>query len=210
IDYDELVSSARPEAPSPRPDETDIAWQLYTSGTTGRPKGAMLSHRSLMAAIYNSVISYEITSDDRYLMCFPMCHVAGYTIPLNQLVGGEVVLMQAFDAEQLMAAIERYGVTATGLAPTMMTFLLQHPKINDYDLSSLRSIAYGAAAMPVAVLKEAIDRFGPVVYSGFGMTELGGNVLQHSKAVHVRAIEGEEDLLAACGVPMPLAAVRVV
>jgi len=91
-----------------------------------------------------------------------------------------------------------------------MNFLLQHPKIDEYDLSSLRSIGYGAAAMPVEVLKAAIKRFGPVVWSGFGMTELGGNVLVHPIAAHIRAINGEEHLLAACGVPMALAVVKVV
>jgi acyl-CoA synthetase (AMP-forming)/AMP-acid ligase II len=92
----------------------------------------------------------------------------------------------------------------------MMTVLLQHPKIDEFNLSNLTSIGYGAAAMPVEVLKRAIERFGPVVWSGFGMTELGGNVLTHPIAAHVRAVNGEEHLLAACGVPMTFAVARVV
>ena len=209
VDYDDLIAAARPEPPNPRPGEDDIAWQIYTSGTTGRPKGAMLSHRNLFMAVLNSIASYDPLPDDRYLMPFPVCHVAGYSIPMNHLMGAVVVLMKAYEAEAFMQAIERHAITTTALAPTMFTFLLQHPRIDDYDLSSLRSIAYGAAAMPVAVLKEALDRFGPVVYSGFGMTELAGNVLVHPKAAHSRAIGGDEHLLAACGVPMPLAVVRV-
>ena len=90
----------------------------------------------------------------------------------------------------------------------MLNFLLQHPKIDEYDLSTLRNIGYGAAAMPVEVLKAAIDRFGPIVYSGFGMTELGGNVLTFTKEAHIRAINGEEHLLASCGMPMCLADVQ--
>jgi acyl-CoA synthetase (AMP-forming)/AMP-acid ligase II len=96
------------------------------------------------------------------------------------------------------------------MAPTMLNFLLQHPKIDDYDLATITSLGYGAAAMPVEVLKAAIKRFGPVVYSGFGMTELGGNVLTHPKDAHLRAINGEEHLLASCGTPMCLADVIVV
>ena len=92
----------------------------------------------------------------------------------------------------------------------MMVVLLQHPQIDEYDLSTLTKIGYGAAAMPVEVLKSAIDRFGPVVWSGFGMTELGGNVLTHPISAHVRAVNGEEHLLAACGVPMTFAAAQVV
>ena len=170
----------------------------------------MLSHRNLFMSVLNSIASYDPSPDDRYLMPFPVCHVAGYSIPMNHLMGAVVVLMKAYEAEAFMQAIERQAITTTALAPTMFTFLLQHPRIDDYDLSSLRSIAYGAAAMPVAVLKEALDRFGPVVYSGFGMTELAGNVLVHPKAAHIRATGGDEHLLAACGMPMPLAVVRVV
>jgi acyl-CoA synthetase (AMP-forming)/AMP-acid ligase II len=120
------------------------------------------------------------------------------------------VLMKAYEPELFMQLVEHHGITSSALAPTMLNFLLQHPKIDDYDLSTLRNIGYGAAAMPVEVLKTAIERFGPIVYSGFGMTELGGNVLVHSKEVHIRAINGEEHLLAACGTPMCLADVKVV
>jgi acyl-CoA synthetase (AMP-forming)/AMP-acid ligase II len=92
----------------------------------------------------------------------------------------------------------------------MLNFILQHPKVNEYSLATLRSIGYGAAAMPVEVLRAAIARFGPIVYSGFGMTELGGNVLTFPKAAHVRATQGDEHLLASCGTPMCLADVMVV
>jgi acyl-CoA synthetase (AMP-forming)/AMP-acid ligase II len=87
---------------------------------------------------------------------------------MNHLLGAQVVLMEAYEAEAFMQAIERHSITTTALAPTMFTFLLQHPKIDDYDLSSIRSIAYGAAAMPVAVLKEALHRFGRWCTPGSG------------------------------------------
>ena len=156
------------------------------------------------------MIEYQPQPDERNLLAFPLCHVAGYTVPLMHLRGGLVVLMKAYEPELFMQLVERHAITSTALAPTMLNFLLQHPKIDDYDLSTLRNIGYGAAAMPVEVLKAAIDRFGPIVYSGFGMTELGGNVLVHSKEAHIRAINGEEHLLAACGTPMCLADVKVV
>ncbi len=109
-----------------------------------------------------------------------------------------------------MQLVDEHGITGTALAPTMLNFLLQHPKIHDYDLSTLRSIGYGAAAMPVEVLRPPSIASVPIVYSGFGMTELGGNVLTFPKAAHVRAIKGEEHLLASCGTPMCLANVKVV
>jgi acyl-CoA synthetase (AMP-forming)/AMP-acid ligase II len=169
----------------------------------------MLTHRNLVAAVVESGIEYQPQPDERNLLAFPLCHVAGYTVPLMHLRGGLVVLMKAYEPELFMQLVERHAITSSALAPTMLNFLLQHPKIDDYDLSTLRNIGYGAAAMPVEVLKAAIERFGPIVYSGFGMTELGGNVLTHPKDMHVRAIKGDEYLLASCGTPMFLAEVIV-
>jgi acyl-CoA synthetase (AMP-forming)/AMP-acid ligase II len=210
IPYDELVVAGATTPPPVEVDEDDTAWLIYTSGTTGFPKGAMLTHRNLVAAVLESVIEYQPQPGERNLLAFPLCHVAGYTVPLMHVRGGLVVLMKAYEPELFMQLVERHGITSTGLAPTMLNFLLQHPRIDDHDLSTLRNIGYGAAAMPVEVLKTAIERFGPIVYSGFGMTELGGNVLVHSKEAHIRAINGEEHLLAACGTPMCLADVKVV
>ena len=209
-DYDDVVGAASPEPPRLTVDEDSTAWLLYTSGTTGFPKGAMITHRSLMVAVLASVIEYEPRPDERNLVAFPLCHVAGYTVPVNHFRGGRVVLTPMFEPEMWMRLVDEQGITATALAPTMLNMVLQQPKLREFDLSTLRSIGYGAAAMPVEVLRAGIERFGPIVYSGFGMTELGGNVLTFPKADHVRAINGEEHLLASCGTPMCLADVRVV
>ena len=208
-DYDDFVGAGSAQRPEVEVDEDSTAWLIYTSGTTGFPKGAMLTHRNLVMAAVESVVEYQPVPDERNLVAFPLCHVAGYTVPVTQLRGGRVVLMPAFEPELWMQIVDRHGITGTAMAPTMMNMLLQHPKINEYKLDTLTGLGYGAAAMPVEVLKAAINRFGPIVYSGFGMTELGGNVLTHPKDVHLRATHGEEHLLAACGKPMCLAEVIV-
>jgi acyl-CoA synthetase (AMP-forming)/AMP-acid ligase II len=208
--YGDLVGAAAAVEPDVEVDQDSTAWLLYTSGTTGFPKGAMLTHRNLLVAIYESVIEYEPQSDERTLVAFPLCHVSGYSVPVTHARGGLIVLTPMFEPESWMQLVDEHGITSTALAPTMFNFILHHPKVNDYELTSLRSIGYGAAAMPVEVLRAAIKRFGPIVYSGFGMTELGGNVLTFPKADHVRAVNGEEHLLASCGTPMCLADVRVV
>ena len=210
VDYEDFVRAGQASTPRVAVDEDDTAWLIYTSGTTGFPKGAMLTHRGLVAAAIESVIEYQPGPDERALMAFPLCHVAGYSVTVNMVRGGLVVLMRAYEPELWMRMVDEYGITSGALAPTMVNFLLQHPRIGSYRLDSLTGLGYGAAAMPVEVLKAAIDRFGPIVYSGFGMTELGGNVLNHPKTVHERAIGGEEHLLAACGQPMCLADVKVV
>jgi acyl-CoA synthetase (AMP-forming)/AMP-acid ligase II len=208
--YSDLVGSAAAVEPDVDVDEDATAWLLYTSGTTGFPKGAMLTHRNLTVAVLESVIEYEPQPDERTLVAFPLCHVSGYSVPVTHTRGGQIVLTPMFEPEAWMKLVDEHGITGTALAPTMFNFILQHPKVNEYKLTSLRAIGYGAAAMPVEVLRAAIARFGPIVYSGFGMTELGGNVLKFPKADHVRAVNGEEHLLASCGTPMCLADVRVV
>ena len=208
--YSDLVGSASTEQPGIVVDEDSTAWLLYTSGTTGFPKGAMLTHRNLIVAALNSVIEYEPQPDERNLVAFPLCHVSGYTVPVTHFRGGRIVLNPMFEPELWMQMVDKHQITGTAMAPTMLNFILQHPKINDYDLGSLTGIGYGAAAMPVEILRAAINRFGPIVYSGFGMTEVGGNVLTFPRHAHERAVNGDEHLLASCGTPMVLADVKVV
>ena len=208
--YADVIGSASADEPPQDVDEDSTAWLLYTSGTTGFPKGAMLTHRNLTVAALNSVIEYEPQPDERNLVAFPLCHVSGYTVPLTHIRGGRIVLTPLFEPELWMQLVDRHQITGTAMAPTMLNMVLMHPKLNEYSLATLRGIGYGAAAMPVEVLRAAINRFGPIVYSGFGMTELGGNVLTFPKSAHVRAINGEEHLLSSCGTPMCLADVKVV
>ncbi len=208
--YADVIGSASADEPPRDFDEDETAWLLYTSGTTGFPKGAMLTHRNLTAAMLESVIEYEPQPDERNLIAFPLCHVSGYAVPLTHVRGGRIVLTPMFEPELWMQLVDRHEITGTSMAPTMLNMILSHPKVEEYKLDSLRGIGYGAAAMPVEVLRAAIDRFGPIVYSGFGMTELGGNVLTFPKQAHVRAVEGDDYLLASCGTPMCLADVKVV
>ena len=208
--YEELLGAASAEETPRDISDDETAWLLYTSGTTGRPKGAQLTHRNLMTALIQSAIAYEPKLDTVFLNAMPLCHVAGYLTPLHQFHGGTVLMMSGWDPEEWLRLVETHRVTSGGFAPTMMQMLLAHPKINDYDLSSLEWMGYGASKIPVDVLRRTIERFGPVVYAGMGMTELGGNLLTLDKETHIRAANGEEYLLDAVGKPMSLVDVRVV
>ena len=137
----------------------------------------MLTHRNLTAAMLESVIEYEPQPDERNLVAFPLCHVAGYAVRVTHMRGGRIVLTPMFEPELWMQLVDEHGITGTAMAPTMLNMVLQHPKIDEYTLDSLRSIGYGAAAMPVEVLRAAIERFGPIVYSG----------LRHDRARRQRA-----------------------
>jgi acyl-CoA synthetase (AMP-forming)/AMP-acid ligase II len=207
--FEEFLDSA---VPAVREDltEDEIAWVIYTSGTTGFPKGAMLSHKNILTAVISLMVEAEPRPREHSLVAFPLCHVAGFTVPASHLRGGMVILAPSFDPVGWMELVDRFEVTGTSMAPTMLDMVLRHPDVNRYSLSSLETVGYGASAMPVELLRRAIERFGPILQSGFGMTELSGNVLIFRKQHHLRAVEGEENLLASCGVPMSLADVKVV
>lgn len=215
LGFDALLASGEPTPPPVTVRDDDLAWLLYTSGTTGLPKGAMLSHRNVIGAVMNALVSWdrdegEVTQPV-YMLTFPMYHVAGYALLIQHLRAQPVVLMQSFDPETLFATIERHGVTATSAAPTMIAMLLDHPSMERYDLSSLRNMGYGASAMPAAVLLRARERWPNVRFAtGFGMTELAGNVMVLTAEEHDRALDEGLPVLNSVGRQMLLSQVRVV
>ena len=211
VEYEEFLDGAPSTPPALDISEADLAWLIYTSGTTGPPKGAMLSHRNLVAAVCNSVMAWEREDSGVTLMPWPLCHVAGYGMLVNHTTGRPVVLMRGYEPEAFLTDIEQHGITDISVAPTMLSMLLRHPAIDRFDLSSVRRVGYGAAPMPLEVLRQGMARFaGARFFTGFGMTELGGNVLYQTADAHLRALAGEPELLASVGQPMPLGAVRVV
>ncbi|MFM7536660.1 MAG: acyl-CoA synthetase [Acidimicrobiales bacterium] len=209
--FDEVVGAAPADPPTEAVDPGSMAWLIYTSGTTGMPKGAMLSHRSLLAAVCNTAIGWDSGAHEVALFPWPLCHVAGYSILGSHLKGNPVVLMRAYEPEAFLAHIERFGVTSTSLAPTMLNMLLDHPTFDRYDTSSVRRIGYGAAAMPAEVLRRAMGRFPHAGFgTGFGMTELSGNVFHLNADAHRRALEDDSEVLRSVGRQLPLSCVRIV
>ncbi|HEY4095966.1 MAG TPA: long-chain-fatty-acid--CoA ligase [Baekduia sp.] len=212
LDYEELLAGASPEPADHGVREEDLAWLLYTSGTTGQPKGAMLSHRNLLASAQNWMIDVVHDRGSVGYVAAPLFHVTGYCTIGYFLRGATILLRRVHDPEDFMRACEEHGVTGTIGIPTMIVDLLAHPRIDDYDLSSLREFLYGGSAIPAEILRRAMQRFPDATFSqGSGMTELGGNVLCLDAATHRRVIEeGRTDLLQATGRPMALTSARLV
>lgn len=201
--------------PTTEPDTSDesLAWLLYTSGTTGKAKGAALTHRNVVAAVCNSAISWDSSEEGpvRSLFPWPLCHIAGYAVLVSHLQAQTLVLMRRYDPEAFLAMVQQHRITSITGAPTMLAMLLRHPAIDDYDTSSITRIGYGSAPMPAQVLREAMQRFPSAGFqTGFGMTELAGNVMVGSIADHVAAAQGRTELLESIGKPMALSAVRIV
>jgi len=210
IAYDDFLAQAPNDAPVRDVVRTDIAWIVYTSGTTGRPKGAMLSHDNLVAAITQAVIEHAVTEDVVFLNGLPLCHIAGNLALVFTFRGGTVVLMEQWDPAGWMQAVDDWSVTNAALAPTMVGMMLDHPRHPEFSLASLRWLGYGAAKINSALLRRVLARFGDIVSSSMGMTETSGAILTLDEHTHTRAANGEEHLLEAAGKPMPIVDVRVV
>ena len=159
--------------------DRDIALIQYTGGTTGVPKGAMLTHQNLSAnARQVDALDPEPEAEDRIMGVLPFFHVFANTCVLNRTVlrGGEIVMLPRFDAGQTLGAIERARPTSLPGVPTMYQALLDHPRIVATDLSSLRVCISGGAPMPAEVKSRFEEKTGARLVEGYGLTESSGVV----------------------------------
>lgn len=157
----------------------DIALLQYTGGTTGRPKGAMLSHQNLSAnARQVNMLDPGNAVEDRILGALPFFHVFANTVVLNRtvLTGGEIIMLPRFEAGQALAAIARTRPTSVPGVPTMFQALLDHPALSGTDFSSLRQCISGGAPLPIEVKRRFEDATRAVVVEGYGLTESSGVV----------------------------------
>jgi fatty-acyl-CoA synthase len=150
----------------------DPAMILYTSGTTGRPKGALLTHGNVTWNCVNVLVDYDVTSDTVALMISPMFHVASLTMGVlpTLLKGATVVLEARFDPARVLELIERHRVTSMSGVPTTYQMLAEHPRWDATDLTSLRTLTCGGSAVPLRVI-DAYERRGLAFTGGYGMTE---------------------------------------
>jgi long-chain acyl-CoA synthetase len=209
--YDGFVASGAPEPPgiAVSPDET--ACLLYTSGTTGIPKGAELIHRGLLLNCARAVGEmFHFTDADVTLAPMPFFHVGGmwYHLFPSFAAGCTTVIMPQFDPQGVLTLMAQHRVTNTHLVPTMIHALLERPDIGAFDLSALRLMFYAASSMPTETLRRATATFACDFAQGYGSTE-AGMVTCLTPDDHRKARAGREDLLLACGRPLRNVAVKL-
>ena len=177
IDDPELPRGAGENAPDTSPPilETDIALVIYDGGISSRPRGAMLSHRNLLAASASSALELSLSRNDVFLSCAYLPFLGGTGRLLRFLyVGATIVLQPEFEPEEALRAIERNSVTRVLLTPTMMARILAFPSAPKFNLSTLRTVLYGGAVIPLDLVKRAIRFFRCGFVQSHGQVESAG------------------------------------
>lgn len=169
------------------PGVDDGAVIVYTSGTTGLPKGALLAHGNVVFDLHNISGYGKQTRNSTVVHVAPLYHQTCVHALVHLLMGGHVVLLKKFDVPELLATIQRVRGTYIFLAPTMLYEILDYPQLADFDLSSLQTIVYGAAPITGARLRQAIEVFGMKLVQGYGLTEATSHVAYLDKEEHLVA-----------------------
>ena len=153
-------------------DEDDVAHLYYTSGTTGRPKGVMLTHRNVCIHARSAIEELSITTADAWGHIAPMFHLAdAWAVFAVTWVGGRHVMVPRFEAGAALAAVQEHRITLSNLVPTMLNLMVKHPSVGDHDLSSLRVVLSGGAPIAPELVRRVMEVFGCDYIQTYGMTE---------------------------------------
>jgi len=216
--YADLIKTGSPDDIFTEIGDDDMTILMYTAGTTGFPKGVMLTHRSFTVYVLDNVTPPDPDTIEKNILTVPLYHVAGIQAMMAAVYGGRtVVIERQFEPTEWMGLVQAEKVSRAMMVPTMLKQLIEHPKFKDYDLSSLRVITYGAAPMPLEVIKKAIGVFPKVSFiNAFGQTETASTITSLSPEDHVitGATEAEREKklkrLGSIGKPMPDVEMKII
>lgn len=211
LDYEHLLEHAQPVPDGGRGFE-DLAAVMYTGGTTGHPKGVMLSHRNLWVNALGAVAVFPDAFDRVGLIAAPLFHIGGCAQWLQLLIAlrARAVLLPYFEESAVLQAIQQERVTDTFVVPTMLKRLVEHPRLAEFDLSSLRTVLYGAAPIDETLLACAMRVLPGVKFQQlYGMTEAAPVVCALPPAMHLPGPQQARRLRAA-GFPTTVAEIRIV
>ncbi|WP_040491204.1 class I adenylate-forming enzyme family protein [Ilumatobacter nonamiensis] len=175
LSFAEILAGSDDTFDVPTIDPDALSTIGYTSGTTGHPKGASLSHRSILINVAMTALMHQRSDRDTVVTALPCPHVYGNVVMSGAVQNGmTLVLHPAFEETAILESIQEHGATMFEGVPTMYMYMLNHPELDSYDLSSLRCCTVGGQTMPTPKMEEVEQRFGCPLIELWGMTELGG------------------------------------
>ena len=217
LSYEELLASASDEERFPEADEDDTTIIMFTAGTTGVPKGVMLTHNSFSSYLLSNVMPADPEVEEKNILTVPLHHIAGVQAVMAAVYGGRSIIIQRqFEPREWMELVQQERADRAMMVPTMLKQILDHPEFDKYDLSSLEVITYGAAPMPVAVIKQAIQQLpGTRFINAFGQTETASTITMlppedHDLSGSPEEIERKLKRLSSIGKPLDDVEVRIV
>lgn len=207
----DVLDGAETDPPDVVPEPEYISGHFYTGGTTGKPKGVQHTQESLAMNQFAHIAELGISGDETMLLMTPLPHSAGVFLWAGLLTGATAIIHPGFEPDVALDAIEAHDVTWTFMVPTMIYRVLDHPELDDRDVSSLQSLIYGAAPMTPARLRDGLDEFGAVFQQFYGQTEVPNLITTLGKTEHRLAVEqGHEEWLSSAGQPCLMADVKIV
>ena len=217
FEYESLISNESAVEIIPESSDDDLTMLMFTSGTTGLPKGVMLSHESFSSYILSNVNPADMDLEERNILTVPLYHIAGVQAFMAAIYGGRTLIIQKqFQPDQWMELVQKEKANRAMMVPTMLKMIIDHPEFHSYDLSSLTVITYGAAPMPLEVIKKAIGLFPDTHFiNAFGQTETAATITMLPPEDHIlkgtpAEIETKLNRLTSIGKPLPDIEVRIV
>ncbi len=193
--YEELINKYDPEIPEVEIKDSDIAHLYYTSGTTGRPKGVILTHKNVKIHALGTIAELQLTDADNWIHAAPMFHLADAWATFSiTWVGGKHVFVPVFDTGAVLRLIQEEKITITNLIPTMLNMMVHHPDVDKYDYSSLRVLMSGGAPIAPELVKKIISTFGCDYIQTYGMTETSPYLTLSILKEHLKKLPPEEQL----------------
>ena len=193
--YEDAVSAHAGILQTESIDESRVAHLYYTSGTTGRPKGVMLTHKNVCSHALMTISELKLEDTDVWGHVAPMFHLAdAWATFAVTWVGGRHVMIGQFEAETVMAAIEKQQITLSNLIPTMLNLMIKHPRVTEYDFSSLRQILSGGAPIAPELVKSIMETLGCDYIQTYGMTETSPYLTFSILKDHLKALPPDAQL----------------
>ncbi|MCA3188837.1 MULTISPECIES: AMP-binding protein [unclassified Cupriavidus] len=210
--YESLIESGANSEIDYVPQPDDLAVLHFSSGSTGKIKAAMQSYGNRLASMRKMILTMDRPArpGDRLALIGPVTHASGMLMQPYLFLGATLVLFEKFEPAGFLADVARLKLTHVFMVPAMINMLLAEPTLATADLSSLKTLAYGAAPMAPARIREAWERIGPILSQGYGASESTSGVTRLSTADHALAMAGKPERLASCGRALGETEVRVV